>query len=248
MIHYHGLPMTPVLALLRAMQGKHAMVSYERPHQLPEAAEICQSVALDNGSFSAWRQGKPYDFSGYYEWCEKWLKHPAVDWAVIPDIIDGDEEANERLLSQWPHGKNHGVPVWHLHEGLARLKWLVTSRWPRVALGSSGKYAVPGSQAWWHRIAGAMRVVCDDDGLPLVKLHGLRMLDPVLFSHIPFASADSANVGRNLGIDERWLGPYAPQSKATRATIMIDRVEAHAAASRWSGESSGVQQNMELLG
>lgn len=246
MIHYHGLPMTPVLAMLRAMKGKHAMVSFERPEQLPEAAEICQSVALDNGAFSAWKQNKPYDFDGYYEWAGKWLKHPAVDWAVIPDVIDGDEEANERLLCEWPHGKA-GVPVWHLHEGLERLQWLC-KRWPRVALGSSGKYRDPGSTAWWARMAQAMRIATDDSGYPLTKLHGLRMLDPVLFSHLPLASADSCNVARNIGIDSKWDGPYTPASRTTRAIVMIDRIECHASASRWSRESSGVQQNMELLG
>lgn len=246
MIHYHGLPMTPALAMLRAMKGKHAMVSFEHPEQIPEAAEVCQSVVLDNGAFSAWKQGKPYNFEGYYEWCGQWLRHPAVDWAVIPDVIDGDEEANERLLAQWPHGKL-GVPVWHLHECLERLERLC-KRWPRVALGSSGKYADPGSKPWWERIAQAMRVSTDSEGMPITKLHGLRMLDPVLFSHIPFASADSCNVARNIGLDSRWSGTYTPASKTTRAVVMIDRIESHAAARRWCVQSSGVQQNMELLG
>lgn len=225
MIHYHGLPITPTLAFLRAMAGKHAMVSFEHQQQAVEAAEVCQSVALDNGAFSAWRQGTPYNFDGYYEWCGHWLKHPAVDWAIIPDVIDGDEEANERLLAQWPHGKL-GVPVWHLHECLERLQWLC-ARWPRVALGSSGKYADPGAPNWWARMAQAMRIACDADGMPRCKLHGLRMLDPVLYSHIPFSSADS---------------------KTTRAIVMIDRIEAHASARRWHAGSAGVQQNMELLG
>jgi hypothetical protein len=246
MIHYHGLPMTPVLAMLRAMKGRHAMVSFENPAQLPEAVEVCQSVALDNGAFSAWRQEKPYDFAGYVEWCGLWLKHPGVDWAIIPDVIDGDEEANERLLAQWPHGKL-GVPVWHLHECLERLQRLC-ERWPRVALGSSGKWADPGSRAWWERMAQAMRVACDADGMPKTKLHGLRMLDPVIFSHLPLASADSCNVARNIGIDSAWSGTYQPASKVTRAVVMIDRIESHASAHRWCVKSSGVQQNMELLG
>jgi hypothetical protein len=36
----------------------------------------------------------------YYEFCNKWNKHPAFDWAIIPDIIDGDEKQNDELLSQ----------------------------------------------------------------------------------------------------------------------------------------------------
>jgi len=42
-----------------------------------------------------------------------------------------------------------------------------------------------------------MEVCCDADGMPKTKLHGLRMLDPVIFSHMPLSSADSCNVARN---------------------------------------------------
>ena len=30
MIHYHGLPMTPASDMLKAMAGRHAMVSFEQ--------------------------------------------------------------------------------------------------------------------------------------------------------------------------------------------------------------------------
>lgn len=250
MIHYHGLPLTPAIAMVRAYSGKHAMASFAEPRQIAEAAEVCQSVALDNGAYSAWRAQQAYDFAGYVEWCALWLRHPAVDFAIIPDVIDGDPgacaEANDRQLALWPHG-SRGVPVWHLHEPLERLQRLAT-QWPRIALGSSGRYAEPGTPPWWGRIANVMRIICDDEGFPRVKLHGLRMLDPVIFSHIPFASADSCNVARNVGIDDKWNGPYSPTSKETRALILLDRIEAHASARRWNGSSAGVQQNLELFG
>ena len=63
-IHYHGLPMTPIPDMVKAMRGRHAMVSFEDPRQIEEAAEVCQFIALDNGAFSAWRSGKTYDFRG----------------------------------------------------------------------------------------------------------------------------------------------------------------------------------------
>lgn len=244
MIHYHGLPMTPQADMVAAFKGRHAMVSFEHPDQIELAAEICQSVALDNGAFSAWRKKRQHDFSGYAAWAAKWLKHPAVDWCVIPDVIDGTEEANDELLAEWPIEGSLSVPVFHLHESLDRLERLLA--YPRIALGSSGKYADPGSAIWWTRIAECMEVICED-GMPRTKLHGLRMLDPVLFSHIPFSSVDSCNVARNVGIDQAWNGPYAPRSRAMRALILMDRIEGHAAASRWS-PSAGVQHNMELIG
>lgn len=243
-IHYHGLPMTPVVDMLRAMRGRHAMVSFEHPEQVAEAAEVCQSIVLDNGAFSAWRQGKTHDFAGYIEWAAHWVRHPAVDWCVIPDVIDGNEAQNDDLLAQWSLPVSVSVPVYHLHESLERLERLI-NKFPRIALGSSGEYAVPNNAKWWNRIADVMSVICDSDGMPKVKLHGLRMLDPDCFSRIPLASADSCNVARNIGIDKAWRGSYVPSSKYTKALIIIDRIESHASARRWCGSSF---RNWELFG
>lgn len=229
------------------MRGRHAMVSYERPEQVEAAAEVCQTIALDNGAFSAWKKQRNCDFSGYRDWAQYWLKHPCVDWAVVPDVIDGDEAANDALLSEWDLPESLSVPVFHLHESLDRLEGLIAS-FPRIALGSSGAFAQPGTTDWWARISAVMSMVCDKEGMPRCKLHGLRMLDPTIYSHIPLASADSCNAALNLGIDRRWIGPYAPRSKGVRAIILIDRIESHASARRWSSGSAGVQQNIELLG
>jgi hypothetical protein len=210
-IHYHGLPITPLADMLRAIRRRHAMVSFEDHRQIEEAAEVCQSVVLDNGAFSAWQQGKVHNFAGYQCWAARWLRHSAVESAVIPDVIDGTEAQNDELLAEWALPRELSVPVYHFHESLERLERLTA--YPRVALGSSGQYSDPGSRAWWARMAEVMEVLCDSDDYPLVKLHGLRMLDPVLFSHLPLSSADSCNVARTIGIDQAWTGPYVPKSK-----------------------------------
>jgi hypothetical protein len=233
MIHYHGGPITPAEAAVAAWTGRHGMVSFAHQQSLDVALEVCQSLVLDNGAFSAWCAGKPIiDWNPFYDWCAPLLRHPAVDWCLIPDVIDGDEKANDALLAEWPHDRALGVPVWHMHEGVERLARLA-SDWPRVALGSSGEYAVVGDAKWWRRMNEAMDAVCDEDGRPLTKLHGLRMLDPEVFSRLPFASADSTNVARNIGIDSAWRGTYPPASKAWRAQVMCSRIEAKQSAPRW---------------
>jgi len=146
MIHYHGGPITPESAAVRVWTARHAFVSYAEPRQIEVAAGVCQSFALDNGAFSAWKAGQPTDWPGYYDWCAEWLSHPACDWAVIPDVIDGDEAANDALIREWPHG-HRGVPVWHMHETVSRLNNLCRA-WPRVAIGSSGEYATVGNGRW----------------------------------------------------------------------------------------------------
>jgi hypothetical protein len=232
-IHYHGLPITPATAAVRAIDAGHAFVSFMHPDQLPVAAEVCQSFAIDNGAFSAWRSGNPVqNWRPFYDWAEYCKRIPACDFAVIPDVIDGDEAANDSLLAEWPLPKWFGAPVWHLHESLDRLERLA-SAYPRVCFGSSGEFASIKTAAWWGRMAQAMRVVCNDDGEPLCKLHGLRMLDPEVFTRIPFSSADSTNIGRNIGIDQTWRGNYMPPSKDVRAAVMRSRIESQNSPARW---------------
>ena len=231
MIHYHGTPITPETAAVQILKGRHAMVSFADPVEIGAVADVCQSFALDNGAFARWKRGVAVDWKDYYLWAEKWLKHPACDWALIPDVIDGTAEANDRLVAEWPFGAL-GVPVWHLDEPVERLRSLA-EKWPRVALGSSGGWSLPGTARWWQRMAMAMEKVCAD-GRPLAKLHGLRMLDPHLFTRFPFASADSTNVARNIGLDGRWRGNYQPASKAARGIVLADRIEASQSAALWA--------------
>lgn len=248
MIRYHGTPMTPVADMITAFANRHAMVSFAHPEQMEVCAEICWSVVLDCGSYSAWQSGTEYDFEGYTVWAGKWLKHPCVTWAIIPDKIDGTEEENDALIAVWPYPKHVSVPVWHMHESLDRLRRL-RDGFPRIAIGSSGQYAEIGTADWWARMAEALAVLCDLDGFPLVEIHGLRMLDPGVFSKCPFASADSTNVARNVGMDGRWKGhPYASRSRAVRAYIIMQRIDSHATCAFWVPSAIGAYQNMELFG
>jgi len=233
MIHYHGLPITPETAAAQVLQAGHGFVSFAEPRNLGLVANVCQSFAVDNGAFTAWKQGSPIaDWSGFYDWAADAKKIPSCDFAVIPDVIDGGESDNDALLNEWPLGRFFGAPVWHMHESLQRLERLA-SDWPRVCIGSSGEFATVGNALWWGRIGKAMSVVCDEQGRPSVKLHGLRMLNPLVFRHLPFASADSTNIGRNIGIDQAWRGSYSPPTKEARAVVMRARIESQNAPTRW---------------
>lgn len=235
MIHYHGIPITPEAAAAQILLRRHAMVSFAHSEQIELIADACQSFALDNGAFSAWRAGVPVtDWTAFYEWVTQWRQHPGFDWFLIPDVIDGTEAANDALVScsTW---SPHGVPVWHLHESLERIERLIAWGFHRIAIGSSGMFTRIGTPAWWRRMAEAMSVFCDEQGRPRVKLHGLRMLDPYVFASFPFASADSTNVARNIGLDGRWTGSYPPATKTGRGVVLADRIEAINSAPRWSG-------------
>jgi hypothetical protein len=233
-IHYHGGPITPAEAAAKVWAKRHGFVSAAHRQQLEIAIEVCQSFAVDNGAFSAWIGGKDVDWNEYYEWVASLIGLPGLDFAIIPDVIDGTEAENDALVDQWPHG-HHGVPVWHMHESIERLISLC-KRFPRVAIGSSGEYATVGSKKWFNRMAVAFNAICDERGLPMAKIHGLRMLDPAIFSLFPFASADSTNIAQNIGIDSAWRGTYQPPDKTWRAMVMAERIESHNSARRWNRE------------
>lgn len=247
MIHYHGLPITPATAALRAISGGHAFVSFRHPDQLTLALEAASSFAVDNGAFSAWRSGQPItDWSQFYEWVGELHRYPAFDFAVIPDVIDGSEADNDALLDEWPWAKTAphvGAPVWHMHESFERLDRMV-SDWPRICIGSSGEYAQIGTPKWWTRMAEAMDVICDRDGRPCAKVHGLRMLNPEIYTKFPFASADSTNVGRNVGLDSHWRGTYTPPTKEARAALMRERIESNQSPMFWQREFAPIQEGL----
>lgn len=225
MIHYHGGPITPDTAALKVWTGRHAFISFAHQQQIHLAAEVCQSFALDNGAFSFWKAGKAVDWPAYYEFVRYWRRHPNFDFAVVPDIIGGSEAANDNLAAEWPFPRHEGGVVWHINESIERLVRLA-HEWPIVCIGSSGEFDVSRPTAFMARAREAISAICDSDGFPICKLHGLRMLNPLIFSQLPLSRADSTNIARNIGIDSAWRGTYQPRSKETRAAIMVERIEA----------------------
>jgi hypothetical protein len=197
-MHYHGTPITPRSTLLE-LAGRCFCVRYGEHRDVEVCHEIGQSVMLDNGAFPAYTKGLPTDWPGYYRFCEKWLEHWTT-WAVIPDVIDGDEAANDALIAEWPFG-DRGAPVWHMHENLDRLTRLC-EEWPLVCIGSSGEFWKIGSPRWTWRMAKAMHAATDDKGVPRTRLHMLRGLQ-FAGGPYPFYSADSTNVARNAGQGRR---------------------------------------------
>lgn len=235
-IHYHGGPITPVRTAIGVWSRGHAFVSFARPDQIALAAEVSQTFAVDSGAFSSWTKGVNMDVVAYADWVQTWGRHPGFDWCLIPDVIDGDEKENDSLISRWCASVSErvSVPVWHMHESIARLQRL-TEDWPRVALGSSGRYASVGSEAWWGRMRDAMDAVCDADGRPRTKLHGLRMLNSEVFTRLPLSSADSTNLAQNHSAVSLQYG----LTDGTGAAVLQSRIESKQSASAWNRGASG---------
>lgn len=200
------------------MSGRHFCVSFADPRDIEACLRIGQSVMLDNGAFTAFTQGKPMDVAGYIGWCDQYLAHP--HWAVIPDVIDGDEDQQRAGIAGWPFPSELSAPVWHL--GLS-LDWLLelADKWPRIALGSSGQYWQVGSPSWKKRMNEAFDALASRRR-HLPWIHGMRMLGQS-DGPWPLASADSTNVARNH------------KTAGIHPEVMAARIDAKQPARRWSG-------------
>jgi hypothetical protein len=191
LIHYHGTPITPVTALYE-LSGRHFCVSFADPRDVERCHVIGQSVMLDNGAFSQWKAGKRANWPAFYIWAEEWLSYPTT-WAVIPDIIDGGAEAQDKLLLDWPFG-DRGVPVWHMDEPIERMLQLCDA-WPKVAIGSTSIYADVLSEPWQRRMDAAW----DEIAKHHHRLPWVHMLRGMACSgeRWPFSSVDSTDIARN---------------------------------------------------
>lgn len=224
MMHYHGTPITPRVKL-HELAGRSFCVPWSDPRDLAVCHEIGQSVMLDNGAFTFWRHPhkRKGEWSAFYAWVEPWLDYWTT-WAVIPDVIDGDERANDALVDEWPFGRR-GAPVWHLHESVDRLVRLA-SEWPLVCLGSSGAFAKVGDAAWHARMVTAMNQLCGD-GPPPCALHMLRGLNVARKSSYPFASADSSSIAQNHA------GNNTRNTPRKDVNTMADHIDSHQCPARW---------------
>jgi len=188
MIHYHGTPLTP-RSELWGMAGKHFCVSYGDPRDADVCLRIGQSVMWDNGAFSLFTKGIPTQWGKFYAWVEPRLGHP--HWAVVPDVIDGNEQDNLTLAQEWPHRKDCAAVVWHLSESMDHLLRLRDLGFGKIAFGSSGRYWKIGTPEWERRIDEAFNTLANHGPLPWVHMmRGLSMGG----KQWPFSSADSTNV------------------------------------------------------
>ena len=246
MIHYHG---TRIAAsddqVTRILKSRHACVSYADLSQLSIVQEVCQSWMLDNGAFSFWNSGRTTDWEDYYEFVRD-LRDPCCDFWIIPDVIDGTEDQNNKLIENCP--LPGGTPVWHFDESLEKLEYL-SGNFDRVCIGTTGGLN-PNSENYWIRLYQALDRITDEQGRISTKLHGLRALHPQIFCKVPFASADSTAVGRNLSLSSKSIfnnsSTFDKLSTHGRAMVLIDRIESFNSPKCWDRTQSSVQ--LDLFG
>lgn len=196
--HFHGTPIWGNEGSVHriAVSGAGACVSHYRPDQLRASLQYAENVMLDNGAYSFWGKEEVPDWFKFYCDLEEFYDNPKLKFFIIPDVIVGGEEENDKLVRRVPKAfRGKAAPCWHLHESLERLAELCKS-WERVCLGSSGEFAVIRTKAWHGRMREAFLTIADVGENNLI--HGLRMLDGRVLGNYPLNTADSTNLACNV--------------------------------------------------
>ena len=195
------------------------------PTHIP-ITECCRSFCIDNGAFTFWKAEQDVNWDDFYSFVTGWVNHPRFDFYLIPDVIGGTVEDNDFLVEEsLSIGMHGGVPVFHVGEPLERIeKFILKYNFTRIAIGTTKGFGLK-SLLFWNEMRKIFDYLCVD-GAPRVKVHGLRMLDPEIVGAFPFSSGDSTTATMEAMFDYKWEKyPYAPVTKAARASLVADRIE-----------------------
>lgn len=213
----YGTPVTPA-HLIEELAGSSFCVSYwnrkKLGAQLDKIIDIVgedEILLVDNGAFSAWMSGQEMTsdyWEGFASWASDILERCPQAVAVVPDVIDGDAAQNDELIHDFmcmdwldnvgPLPTERLMVVWHMHEPVARLQYLIESGFFYIAIGSSGEYSKPGTDAWTARIEEAFAAIDELVETGAYARPWVHMMRAQAQAHkFDFDSSDSTNVAVN---------------------------------------------------
>ncbi len=179
-------------------------------------AGVAGSVLLDCGAFPFWRAQnrrrvgalinldgssptmrppiKPLDVPRILDWYRAMTPQCAQTEVIIPDVIEGGEADNDRLIDTFPVDLlGIAWPVWHTEESIPRLLRLALDH-GRVCIGPMGRHSHVTGKAYTLRMIEVFNAITRD--APGTKIHALRGLQ-LAGGPFPFTQADSTDAGRN---------------------------------------------------
>ena len=232
----HGTPIPP-RRLLPQLRGGSFCVSYMNPEQLNDCIDLVgddQILILDNGAFTAWRQGLTLDaahWNGFYAWANEAMARCPQAVAVIPDVIEGSEQDNLQMIAQALRDDRLEFPersmaIWHMNESIDQLERLFRI-FNFVGFGSCRQYDIarhssnsPYSERVQEIWAFMQYWQANHCMLETPWIHMMRGLG--VLHKIGFDSADSCNIAINH---------HRTKSQFNHVRAMADRIAAKVANS-----------------
>jgi hypothetical protein len=156
---------------------------------------------LDSGAFSAYWLDKEIDIDDY---CDFIIKHKHlvanyINLDVIPGkpgtlrTTDDVKESSRRSFENFQYMKSRGLsplPVFHQGEPFHWLERYLEDGEPYICISTNKELSTESNRKWLDIV---FTMICDEQGNPSVKTHGLGITIWELMTRYPWESVDSTS-------------------------------------------------------
>lgn len=154
---------------------------------MPETKTKKVELFLDSGAFSAKTQGVEINLKDYIQFIQE--NESIIDIYANLDVI-GDAEATWKNQQKMERVGLHPLPCFHYGEDLKWLK-LYLDKYDYIALGGMVRAGTDLLMQWLDPLF--TQHLCDEKGMPKVKVHGFGLTSLPLMLRYPWYSVDSTS-------------------------------------------------------
>lgn len=172
----------------------HILESYHYVHKASAVEQMRRDgakVFLDSGAFSAFTQGVEIDLPGYCEYIRR-----NQDLILVASVLDGigDPQKTYENQRRMEDLGTRPLPCFHYGEDERYLEYYLQN-YEYITLGGMVPIAKPQLRIWLDRIWS--KYLCDERGLPRIKVHGFGLTRVDLMQRYPWYSVDSSSWVQN---------------------------------------------------
>lgn len=145
------------------------------------------SLFLDSGAFSAWSKNIEIDIYQYIDFIKEHEKYIDI-YAVLDDILDPERTLkNQKIMEKFGLSP---LPCFHYNEPIKYLTHYLEN-YDYLALGGMVPISTKELAIWLDDLF--QNFICDNSGMPKIKIHGFGLTSLKLMLRYPWYSVDSTS-------------------------------------------------------
>jgi len=152
------------------------------------AKENKVDLFLDSGAFSAWSQGSPIDIQDYISFIKE--NESAIDQYANLDVIGDASGTWDNQMTIEKAGLSP-LPTFHYGEDIKWLKRYLKKGYDYICLGGMVPISTKDLKYWLDDLFS--NYLCDEKGIPTIKVHGFGLTSFPLMTRYPWYSVDSTS-------------------------------------------------------
>jgi len=160
---------------------------------------------LDSGAFSAWSQKQPIDIQEYIAFIKEHEK--VIDHYANLDVIGDAAGTWENQMIMEEAGVSP-LPTFHYGEDIKWLERYLRKGYDYLCLGGMVPISTKDLKFWLDDLFS--NYLCDEKGMPKMKIHGFGLTSLPLMMRYPWYSVDSTS----WVVTDRMGSVYVPRKKA----------------------------------